>query len=227
VNRQLKAVVPVMFESGDYYFGYGSSLIVKLGLDAFWVTARHVIEKQYQDIYSLRIFTDSSKWSLSFDSLLDIEADECDPDFSDLFISKVETNSYFKAGGSDFLAHELEPGSLNPNEFSCGSSLIVVGYPESGRSYDYETLRMKKTLTDYAVIYNGHSEGMEHCHSVLFDSFYSAEEYNGLSGAPVYSNNNGALYLVGIMIRASADRGHFIDIGVLKHALDKFTKLVT
>lgn len=218
MNNQLKAIVPIMFEVDEYYFGYGTSFIVSLKENYYLVTAKHVFENQNVNVLNLRAFVSESKVSLCFDQVLDIQEAE---EFSDLFIARIAIKDYFAGGGEISFAQDLFNGFLNCSDLGLGCSLFIVGYPESGSSYDYQNLSFKKTLTDYEVTYKGSSQAMLYFHKVSFEEELPQAQLNGLSGAPIYFKRSEQLLLVGVMVRASAKTGYFIDVGVLQNAIDK------
>ena len=84
---------PVLFfskESEYPYWGRGSSLFVASDRDVYWLTAKHVIERQAASAPDLMITpTDETAISVPFKDLFQIETDPQSPDFKDLYLLRL------------------------------------------------------------------------------------------------------------------------------------------
>jgi hypothetical protein len=85
MNEHERASRPVLFRMNDSeypYWGRGSSLFVSSDQNVYWITARHVIEKQGASAHDLLITpSDESAVSVPFNELIQIEKDPDNADF--------------------------------------------------------------------------------------------------------------------------------------------------
>ncbi|MFQ3247976.1 MAG: hypothetical protein ACI9SP_004635 [Arenicella sp.] len=213
---------PVLFESDEYYHGFGSSVLISTSKNCYWVTAQHVIDNQSQKPENLRIYpAEKSRISIPFDQCIVIREDD---DYSDLCILRIDSALFNKTGDKEIVSQALENGLLNPNDLNLGDRLYVVGFPLDGREVDYESYKIKYRQSDFNANYIG-SSSMKHCHEIRFDQNHGLDDFNGLSGSPVYkllsSNNVLKVMLVGILLRGtvSSSIAHFVGADVLRHAI--------
>jgi len=233
MSLYLEATRPVLFEieDGDYaYFGLGSSALFSSAANIYWVTAKHVIENQRQDINSVRVFpSESSRRSIPFEVLLKIEEDPNDSDYADLFIAQVNNAEFQISGDAIITAQRFDDGLLPSSKLCFGDELFVVGFPGASRAIDYEEFKIKYQRSIYVGKYAGKAI-MQHCHKISFSRDHGLNDFNGLSGSPVYKmlliSNIVQPLVVGILLRgtASSSSGYFVESDVLHYAIQKSEK---
>jgi hypothetical protein len=233
MSLYLEATRPVLFESeeGDYaYFGLGSSALFSSVANIYWVTAKHVIENQRQDIRSVRVFpSEGSRCSIPFKALLKIEEDPNDSDYADLFIAQVNNAEFQNSGDTILTAQRVEDGLLPSSKLCVGDELFVVGFPGESRAVDYEEFKIKYQRSIYVGKYAGDAI-MRYCHKISFRTDHGLNDFNGLSGSPVYkmlsTGNIVQPIVVGILLRgtASSSSGYFVESDVLHYAIQKSEK---
>ena len=222
-----KAILPMLFEFEDYYYGLGSSILISTAESCYLITAKHVIENQQQRAENIRVYpSGGSRMSIPFDQLTRIDIDNEDPDYSDLYILRVDMDSFKKTGDGALISQRLEDGFLNPTLLQTGDQLIVVGYPEFGRQVDDQAYKIKSLLQSYNTRYVAISSSMMHCHEIQFDINHGLHSFNGLSGSPVYKQVEKKQMVVGILLKgtASSSIAFFLGVDVLRSAIIKAEK---
>lgn len=162
---------------------------------------------------SLRIFpTDNSRISLPFDNKYTINKSVSDDDdFKDLYMLRIDLEDFNSSSDSQLVAQDIE----------------VWIYPSEKRFIDYENYTIRHTRVVLRATYNGHSIS-EHCHMLNVDSSVKLDNFDGLSGSPVYymlrnkedrENGEAVDYplFVGIVIRGTETSStmHFISSDVI------------
>jgi len=114
--------------------------------------------------------------------------------------------------------------TLMPNDV-----LWIIGYPSENNFIDYESRKISNTRSVIRAIYKGESVS-EHCHELNFDTSINLNDYDGLSGSPVFylkqmvQDDEVILFplLVGMLLRgtASSKIGHFVSASELKVGSD-------
>lgn len=222
-----EAARPVLFESpceGYSYWGLGSSVIVWNNDSYFWITAKHVIEKQGQSFETLRIFpTDASRMSLPFNALCRINTPDPKEECADLYILQINLSEFVSFGDAPLMAQDLALGTHCPDQLAAGDELIIIGYPEESRSVDYEQFKINYQRRVFTASYIGPAK-QRYCYELKVNDNLKVTTYNGLSGAPVFCIVTQGLYaypkLVGLMLRGTAESqlGHFVGAHVIAYA---------
>ena len=144
MSLYLEATRPVLFEceNSDYaYFGLGSSTLFSSATNTYWVTAKHVIENQGQDIHSVRVFSsEGSRQSIPFDALVNIEEDPDDSDYADLYIAQVNNTEFQSIGDAILTGQRVEDGLLHSSNLCIGDEIFVVGFPGESRAVDRKSV---------------------------------------------------------------------------------------
>ncbi|MGJ8670333.1 MAG: hypothetical protein ACSHXK_12645 [Oceanococcus sp.] len=224
----LEATRPVLFEADDEdypYFGVGSSVLLSTERNFYLATAYHVMENQKESANSLRVFpNEASRASIPFQALVKITPDPDDTDFADLYILQIAMDVFAQSGDEPLTAQRVEDGFMNPSALGGGTELIIVGFPEVGRSVDYESFKIRYQRSIFVARYNGPAAS-EHCHELTLRADHGLETLNALSGSPVYRMVTVGNFIlpkvVGILIRgaASSGLGTFVSSEVLRAAI--------
>jgi len=224
-----EACRPVIFEQKHAkfsYWGKGSSFLIANSNNYYWVTASHVLINMGGRAISLRIFpSDSSKISLPFNEQYTVNRGSTDDeDYKDIFILRIDLNEFDSSGDAPLIAQDIERGILQAEQIEPNDELWVIGYPSESNFIDYDSCEIKNTRSVLRAIYRGRSVS-DHCHELTVESSIKLENYDGLSGSPVFHmkqlNRNGqvAVYplLVGMLLRGTASSGiaHFVSSSVI------------
>lgn len=222
-----EAARPVLFEAnceGYSYWGLGSSVLVWHANTYFWITAKHVMEKQNQSFEALRIFpTDASRMSLPFSALCQINALNPDEEFADLYVLQIDLSEFASSGDAPLTAQDLAKGTYSPDRLSLGDELLIVGYPEESRSVDYEQFKIKYKRYILPSTYTGPGT-QQHCYQLRVKDNLGLSTYNGLSGSPIFRivtfGSFARPMFVGLLLRGSAESqiGQFVGSQVIAHA---------
>lgn len=93
-----------------------------------------------------------------------------------------------------------------------GDELWVIGYPSESNFIEYDNREINNTRSVLRAIYRGRSIS-EHCHELIIDSSIKLENYDGLSGSPIFHmkqlnrNKQAKALLVGMLLRGTALSG--------------------
>ena len=222
-----EAARPVVFEAdceGYSYWGLGSSVLVWHADTYFWVTAKHVMEKQSQSFETLRIFpADASRMSLPFNALCKINTPDPEEEFADLYILQINLAEFASSGDAPLTAQDLAEGTYCTDNLSAGDDLLIVGYPEESRSVDYEQFKIKYKRHILPAVFVGPGS-QRHCYQLRIKDNLGLSTYNGLSGSPIFRIVTVGSFaypmFVGLLLRGSAESqiGHFVGSQVISHA---------
>jgi hypothetical protein len=228
-----QACRPVLFEidnNGYPYWGKGSSVLVANRKYFYWITAKHVIGNMGGSPEALRIFpSDSSRISLPYDQKYTIQPDGSDDkDFKDIIILRVDLDDFERSGDTPLVAQDIEAATLDPDNLTSKEELFVVAYPSESRFVDYEERKIHQTRTVIRGLYEGRSIS-NHCHTLKVSTTIELEDYDGLSGAPIFVFRNRMQrremlripLLTGLALRGSkASRDlHFVGVHVIVNAI--------
>ena len=231
-----EACRPVLFEQDDSdypYWGKGSSVIVANTKYYYWVTSAHVINNMGGSSDSVRIFpTDNSRVSIPFNQLYRIEAEEdISEDYKDLYVLRIDLEEFAKNGDMPLTAQDIEYGAFPPAKLNTGDRLMVICYPSESRAVDYEEYKIKYKREPLSAEYIGKSRYAEHCHTLRFSESVQLDDYDGISGSPVFYMNEvmhecrSVFFplLVGLIIRGGSNsrQAHFISVDVLVNLIQK------
>ncbi|TSA06940.1 MAG: hypothetical protein D4R73_10505 [Deltaproteobacteria bacterium] len=224
-----EACRPIIFEQEHEefsYWGKGSSFLIANSNNYYWVTASHVLINMGGRADSLRIFpSDNSKISVPFNEQYTVNKGSTDDeDYKDIFMLRIDLNEFDSSGDAPLIAQDIEHGILRAEQLEPNDELWVIGYPSESNFIDYDSCEIKNTRSVLRAIYRGRSVS-DHCHELIVESSIKLENYDGLSGSPVFHmkqlNRNGqvAVYplLVGMLLRGTASSGiaHFVSSSVI------------
>ena len=229
VTRLRQCAKPVVFETGVGEVPYatvGTCFLVRLGAHLFLVTAKHVVNEMSLD--QLLVFPNAeSNESIPFSEVLTVaNRDPDDPDFSDLVIVKVHLGNLRLAEQSCMHAVDLDKSSDSWRTAPTDHSFFIFGYPNKSRKVDYERFQVVSTQTFLVGRFAGDSLA-RHCYELDIEDFNGVEEFNGLSGSPVFSwprkiADNFHPSFCGMVLRGTRTSGkvHFLDAAVLRKGLE-------
>ncbi|WP_245586779.1 hypothetical protein [Pseudomonas cremoricolorata] len=227
-DMMLGQVHPVILSSehlDEHYShgGIGTAFVLEYCGELFVVTALHVLKNQFAAHDELRILLRNAPLSILFD-LRAVFRDESDPDpDSDLVILRIVKSQHTELYAAGLV-------SLNAAEcafiedYSRAESFDVFGYPEAGRSYDYEANVLgaqlhwlKGELTAPAV------QGL----CTLQIRGHRPNDFNGMSGSVVIADVDGLMRFAGLVTLASNERGilNFIPAEKITHHLDEMIRM--
>ena len=143
----LQITRPVLFELAESewtYGGKGSSFLVSLKNDYFFVSAKHVFDNQGGTPESLRVFpSDNSRISIPFDALAVIHLDGTgDESYKDLYLLKIATEAARASGNTRLFAFALDTGCARMESISEGDKILLIGFPTEIRGVDFERCRI-------------------------------------------------------------------------------------
>lgn len=151
-----------------------------------------------------------------------------DPDASDFVILETEDNA-FDGASSIFTVRPKFIGTDTSEIVSSADGplspiLVVSGFPSVNNTIDYdsETLLFHRKLICGYSIQNNQTSSIGQIDCTKCSDL--PEDFDGLSGSPVFSFHNGRWKLAGIIIRgtASSKRLHFIKSNVIGFVLFSF-----
>ncbi len=227
-DMMLGQVHPVILSSehiDEHYShgGIGTAIVLRYCGELFVVTALHVLNNQSATHEELRILLRNAPLSILFD-LRAVFRDESDPDpDSDLVILRVVKSQHTALYAAGLVSLDAADCAFI-EEYSRAESFNVFGYPEAGRSYDYEEkiLRaqlhwLKGELTESGV------QGL----STLLITGQRPSDFNGMSGSVVIADVDGLWRFAGLVTLASNERGilSFIPAEEITHHLDETTRM--
>lgn len=223
---------PVIFEhdhSEFNYWGKGSSFLIANSKNYYWVTAAHVLVNMGGCAKALRIFpSDNSKISLPFNEQYTVNKGLTDDeDYKDIFMLRIDLNDFDSSGDAPLIAQDMKQGILPAERLEPDDELWVIGYPSESNFIDYDNREIKNTRSVLRAIYRGRSIS-DHCHELIIDSSIKLEDYDGLSGSPVFHmkqlnrNEQAKALLVGMLLRGTAlsGRGHFVSASIIVNIIN-------
>ena len=231
MSEFLEACRPILFESTDSeyaYWGRGLALLVSDSQHCYCVTAEHVLRNQGATVEELRVFpSDFSKMSLPYDQKVSINQDLGNPAaYKDIVMLRVAMSDFHASGDAPLVSQDIKRGCQPATSLRLGNELWIAGFPSNSRFVDYEASRINATRILRKASYVGPSSLSEHVHELEVDERSGLDDFDGLSGGPVYylreEHVNHVPHLIvllaGLVIRgtASSRRAHFIDSSVLK-----------
>lgn len=227
-GMMLGQVHPVILSSehiDEHYShgGIGTAFVLGYCGELFVVTALHVLNNQSAAHDKLRILLRNAPLSILFD-LRAVFRDESDPDpESDLVILRIMKSQHAALYAAGLVSLDAAECALI-EEFSRVESFDVFGYPEAGRSYDYEENILgaqlhwlKGELTEPTV------QGL----STLKIKGQRPSDFNGMSGSVVIADVDDLWRFAGLVTLASNERGilSFIPAEKITHHLDEMMRM--
>jgi len=225
---------PVLYEqkNSDFsYWGKGSSFLIANSHNSYWVTASHVLENMGGSADSLRVFpSDESRISIPFNEQYTVNKGVTDDeDYKDIFILRLDLQEFDKSGDAPLIAQDIEKGIMGADRLQQNDVLWVIGYPAETTFIDYEASKITNTRSVLRTIYKGKSVS-QHCHELNFSTSIKLNDYDGLSGSPVFYmkeivHEGEKVFLpliVGMLLRgaASSEIGHFVDASVISNIVN-------
>ncbi|WDY56574.1 hypothetical protein [Pseudomonas sp. PSKL.D1] len=227
-DMMLGHVHPVILSSEhiDGYYshgGIGTAFVLEFCGELFVVTALHVLRNQFATHDELRILLRNAPLSILFD-LRAVFRDESDPDpDSDLVILRIVKSQHAELYAAGLVSLDAAECAFI-EDYSRAESFDVFGYPETGRSYDYEEnilgsqLRwLKGELTESTV------QGL----CTLKIKGQRPGDFNGMSGSLVIADVDGLMRFAGLVTLASNEGGilNFIPAEKIVHHLDEMLRM--
>ncbi|MFQ5801994.1 MAG: hypothetical protein ACE5JQ_03740 [Candidatus Methylomirabilales bacterium] len=224
-----EACRPVIFEQerAEFsYWGKGSSFLIANSNNYYWITASHVLINMGESATSLRIFpSDNSKISMPFNEQYTVNKGSIDDeDYKDIFMLRIDLNEFDSSSDAPLIAQDMDQGILPAERLEPNDELWVIGYPSESNFIDYDSREIKNTRSVIRAVYRGRSVS-DHCHELIIESSIKLENYDGLSGSPVFHmkqlNRNGQVadypLFVGMLLRGTASGGsaHFVSSSVI------------
>jgi hypothetical protein len=181
----------------------------------FVVTARHVVRDW--PLRGLRIFpSDQATQSLPLVQGYNLITNDYDSDASDLSIIKVDLAS---VPASDRKSSNLiRVPKVVPDwlQHAASAAYFCFGFPVGPIQNDYSVSSVSTTQYMLTGTYVGPSVGSE-CYELAVRNPLGLEDFNGMSGSPVFSLASGlrpsAPIFAGMLLRGTAKSGrvHFLD----------------
>lgn len=225
MNEFERASRPVLFftkESEYPYWGRGSSLFVASDQNVYWLTAKHVIERQEASAQNLMITpSDDSSISVPFSELMQIVDNPENDDYRDLYMLRVNLEEFWESTDSTLFAWNINQHFFDCDRLSDGDEIFILGFPSESRFVDYAVPRIHFMQVVLRGIYEGRSSEA-HCHKLRLETSITLVDLDGLSGGTVFRhprNPEEPTQLVGLLIRGSSTSGiaHFIDCAVIEN----------
>lgn len=145
INEFERASRPVLFfiNNSEYpYWGKGSSLFVASDKNVYWLTARHVIERQEASAQDLMITpSDNSAISVPFSELLQVAKDPLNEDYRDLYMLRINLEEFWESTDSTLHAWHINQHFFDCEKLSDGDELFILGFPSESRFVDYAVKR--------------------------------------------------------------------------------------
>jgi hypothetical protein len=189
---------------------------------------KHVVRGWPVD--KLRIYPSSdSQYAFRFLDWRFVKTTPEDEDTSDILIIKVDLNNVPAAERKDIQLLNLNNyENLVWYDERHDSQFFLCGFPMALSEVNYLTLEIKTSQLFFEGVYKGESPS-PWCHMIEVNNPLGLENFNGLSGSPVFShrNENGAGSpgrFCGMVLRGTASSGyiHFLAVEVLMKALAEF-----
>jgi len=133
-----------------------------------------------------------------------------DEEYKDIVMLRIDLDEFLTSGDAPLVAQDLESGVLPAENLTSGDELRVVGYPGESNEIDYDSATIRRNRMVLRAEYVNPMP-WNHCHMISTDTTYSPDEYDGLSGSPVfymrrqYRGNELFLFpmLVGLLVRGT------------------------
>jgi len=230
LNHLRQCSRPVVFETGIPGAPYsiaGTAFLVAFHRTLFVITARHVVHDH--PVNRLRIFpSDRSIEGLRLSDWWHIEDPKNDPDSSDILLIRADlTNVPKSIRKSNHLLHLTHPSVSEWFDDRYISRFFLFGYPSATNEADYAHSKLKLQQFFLPGRYVGPSIA-HNCHELLIENPLNLNDFNGLSGSPVFCLRNEIAIsrqptFCGMAIRgtASSQRAHFIEASTILLALQE------
>jgi len=214
---------PVLFltkESQYPYWGRGSSLFVASDRNIYWLTARHVLDRQGASAPNLMITpTDETAITVPFKDLFQIETEPNNPDFKDLYMLRLNMEEFWDTADSELYAWNIDRNFYDCRKLEHGDELFVLGFPSESRFVDYDVKRIHFTQVVLRGVYAGLALE-SHCHTLKIETSIELKDFDGVSGGTVFRHPRSPQEpsaFVGLAIRGSVESGliHFVDCAVI------------
>ncbi len=205
----------------------GTAFIVGFQKSLYVIVPRHVVREW--PIEKLRIYPSwNSPYSFRYLNWWFIETQIADPDTSDIVIIKVAFDDVPKD-----VKRDTQLLNLNNRENVVwyderyDSQFFLCGFPTSRSEVDYSTLEINTYQFFLEGVYNGIGPS-SWCHTIELKNPLRLDDFNGLSGSPVFShriaNTAGTPgRFCGMVLRGTATSGfiHFLAVEMLMSALSQ------
>ncbi len=230
LEKLRKCSRPVVFKTENENAPYstaGTAFLVGFGQSIFILTARHVV-KDWPVEKVLICPSWNSSYAFHFLGWWFVEKDTEAPDASDVLIIKAELNDIPTTERKEIEILDLNP-SVNLSWFHerHDSQFFLCGFPLFHSKVDYSTLEIKTQQYFLEGVYAGESPFVG-CHEIKVNNPLNLQDFNGLSGSPVFShrheNGEGTPgKFCGMALRGSVMSGsiHFLGADVLMSVLAK------
>jgi hypothetical protein len=227
-DMMLGQVHPVILTSehiDEHYShgGIGTAFVLEYCGALFVVTALHVLNNQSAAHDELRILLRNAPLSILFD-LRAIFQDESEPDpDSDLVILRIVKSQHAALYAAGLVSLDAAECAFI-EDYSRAESFDVFGYPETGRSYDYE----EKILGAQLHWLKGElAEPTVQGLSALRITGQRPSDFNGMSGSVVIADVDDLWRFAGLVTLASNERGilSFIPAEKITHHLDEMMRM--
>lgn len=218
-------VHPVILSYEDDYItthhGVGTAFVLEHAGELFVVSAQHVLDSQRAKPEDLRIRLRNAPLSIVFDRHA-VFTPDYDPDFDLLILRIIESqHEALIAAGLHWVR---ATDSIQTEQQPCVDTFRVFGYPDVGRTYDYD----KQLLSAVLCSVNG----------VLVESIIPGlttlkvvgdrpTKFRGMSGSMVIAETDGEWQFAGMVTLASDVNGllSFIPAEKIVYYLDKILVL--
>ncbi len=210
----IKCSMPVIIETGCDEWPYavrGTFFVAEVFAELFIVTARHVVEGNDEKSVFFR-YRAGSRFSLPLNQVIKngMYQDSSSPEYTDVILYRVAKEELNESVHTAKLDAQTEPWKT----LQVGEQLYVRGYPSELQDVKDSGLKEQGVLFNASYTKKTHHFG---CHEIKLNPTEAFTDYDGFSGSPVYCVKDGARFLVGIMVKATAYQniGLFVDGSVL------------
>jgi len=210
-----KIIKPIIYDTSykDYpYARSGTWFLCRHENDFFAFTARHAIKNMQIESNNLRLLIfDNSGDTLPI-KYSNRYKEPCN-DFEDIQIFTIDDKILTDNIREIIFKNAIPCSMMKHFEYNSNSEFIIIGYPETERneiSYDDKQINIQPVAL--SARFDGESE-FEHCTRIEFfesELLKKINNFDGMSGSPVFFCDCSQCWLAGMLIRASNNKGHFI-----------------
>ncbi len=219
---------PVLFETDIDevpYAGAGTTFFVKVGLNLFLISTRHVFGDYPFEKFLVFPNTETDD-SVPFTEAFSIaNRDPHDPDFSDIVLARVDLKTLHLSDNSNMTVLDLEKASDDWRDDPYNQKYIVFGYPNEKGEIDYEECNIFNCQQLVVCEFDGASPS-RHCYKLKILGSNNFSNCDGLSGSPVLAfplkpNKSSRLSFCGMVLRGTTTSSplHFIDSKIIRHVI--------
>jgi hypothetical protein len=233
IQRLRMIARPVAFATGLPKYPVsvaGSAFLVGYRQGIFVLTAKHVIAGC--PVSRVLVFPcEGSNTPMPFPESWHIEDSENDSDRSDLMLMRIELSGLAPKDRARARVVDLNRQSIfDWWEARFNSTFFIFGYPALFNRVNYDTSHLESAQV---FLRGNYAEPgiVDGCHQALFANPHGLDDFNGLSGSPVFCTLNqmpgkpeaSPTFFCGIAIRGGASSGliHFLGTEVIRDALDE------